>query len=93
MNCSLGQLKNISIAYEKYNITETNPGSLSFSSFEQFYANLTSQPVVKKLDLKQREDDNVDDAINATYWRIYVPIGVAGSCSGNIVFGATKSPE
>jgi len=34
----------------------------------------------------------VNDAINSTYWRIYVPLGVAGTCQGNIVFGATVAP-
>ena len=52
-------------------------------------ANLTESPVIKRFDLSSRTDDLVDDVTNSTYWRIYVPQGVAGSCEGNIVFGAT----
>ena len=32
-----------------------------------------------------------NEAQNRTYWRIYVPLGVAGTCQGNIVFGGRKS--
>lgn len=91
MNCSIGNIKNISINYEKYNLNTSTAGSLTLTEFEAAYVNLTSSPVVKKFDLNYRQNDTEDDAINSTYWRIYVPLGVAGSCSGNIVFGATKS--
>ena len=47
--------------------------------------------VIKKFSLNYRQQDGYDDAINSTYWRIYVPRGVAGTCSGNIIFGATKA--
>lgn len=91
MNCSKGNVKNISIVYEKYNLTASNPSVSGLSEFESLYRNLTSSAVVKKFNLNYRQEDGYDDAINATYWRIYVPKGVAGTCQGNIIFGATKA--
>jgi hypothetical protein len=86
MNCSSGG--NISIASEKFNLTTSTPGSLSLSSFEAGYTNLTSSPTNRKFNLNYRQNDTQDDAINSTYWRIYVPRGIGGTCQGNIVFGA-----
>jgi len=91
MNCSKGTVKNISIMYEKYNLTTSNPGVLALTDIETLYTNLTGGPITKKFNLNYRQAENWDDATNATYWRIYVPRGVAGTCSGNIVFGAIKS--
>lgn len=92
MNCTLGSIKNISIEHEKYNLTNSNPGVLDFPQFIANYTNLTSYPVVKKYDLEYRQNDLINEAINASYWRIYVPLGVAGTCQGNIIFGATIAP-
>jgi hypothetical protein len=89
MNCTLGAIKNISIMYEKYNLTASTPGVLNFTQFNSSYTNLTSSPIVKRFNLDFRQNDTINDAINTTYWRIYVPVGVAGTCQGNIVFGAT----
>jgi hypothetical protein len=91
MNCSLGQIKNISIMYEKFNLTQANTGIVSLTQFELFYKNLTSKPSIQEFNLRSRIQDSYDDAVNASYWRIYVPIGVGGTCAGNIVFGATKA--
>jgi hypothetical protein len=91
MNCSLGSVMNISIYYERFNLSASNPGTLTLSAFDNGnYTNLTGTPTVKTFNLYYRQDDIVNDAINTTYWRIYVPVGVAGSCRGNIVFGAVK---
>ena len=93
MNCTLGATQNISIEYEKYNLTTSNLGAMDLSSFEGNYTNLSSSSVINEFNLGQRFNDTdqyVDDT-NSTYWRIYVPLGVAGSCSGNIVFGAVQS--
>jgi hypothetical protein len=92
MNCSLGSIKNISIQYEKYNLTTSTAGTLTLAQFEANYTNLTSVSVLKKLNLPYRQNDAAagTDDTNATYWRIYVPIGVAGSCQGNIIFGAAQ---
>jgi hypothetical protein len=92
MNCTVGAIKNISIYHEKYNLTNTNPGVLDLPQFIANYTNLTSAPVVKTYNLNFRQNDTFNEAINASYWRIYVPLGVAGTCQGNIVFGATVAP-
>jgi hypothetical protein len=89
MNCTIGAIRNISIANEKYNLTTSHPGVLDLPQFVSNYTNLTSAPVVKKYDLEFRQNDTFNEAVNTTYWRIYVPLGVAGTCQGNIVFGAT----
>jgi hypothetical protein len=93
MNCSQGAVPNISIQYEKYLLNRSVTGTLDLSQFELNYTNLTSSPVVKKFNLPRRTDDGTQylDETNSTYWRIYVPVGVGGSCSGNIVFGAARS--
>ncbi len=93
MNCSLGRTAEIAIEYEKYNLTDTTPGEVSLTTFENLYLNLTSEPVVKEFNLNARTDDLVDNAIKGSYWRIYVPKGAAGTCQGNIVFGAVQAPE
>ncbi|HOF44162.1 MAG TPA: hypothetical protein PLE51_02195 [Candidatus Pacearchaeota archaeon] len=92
MNCTLGSIKNISIEHEKYNLTTSHPGVLDLTQTLTRYANLTSAPVVRRYNLEYRQNDLVNEAINSTYWRIYVPLGVAGTCEGNIVFGATTAP-
>jgi len=92
MNCSLGN-KNISTDYEKYNLTASNSGPLTLPEFESLYTNSSSNPNVRKFDLNHRQDDITNDAFNSTYWRVYVPPGVAGTCSGNIVFGAVQAGE
>lgn len=92
MNCTLGLIKNITIENEKYNLTNSTPGVLDLANFIANYTNLTSTPEVKKFDLNYRQNDTFNEAINASYWRIYVPLGVAGTCEGNIVFGATVAP-
>jgi len=93
MNCTGGLTKNISIDYEKFNLNMSSFGAINLSEFEANYSNLTSTMAVKKFDLNYRQNDTENKAINATYWRMYVPLGVAGNCSGNIVFGAVQSAE
>jgi len=65
---------------------------MNLSEFEKKYVNLTSSPNVKKFNLDYRKNDLTNDAINVTYWRIYVPLGVSGNCQGNIIFGAVQAP-
>ena len=92
MNCTLGNIGEINITYERYNLTESNAGALnSLSEFDAApYINLTSSPIIKQFNLNYKQDDTVALAHNSTYWRIYVPIGVAGTCQGNIIVGATQ---
>jgi hypothetical protein len=92
MNCTVGFSKNITINHEKYNLTDTHSGVLEISQTIANYTNLTSAPAVKKYNLNYRQNDTFNEAVNYTYWRIYVPQGVAGTCQGNIVFGATVAP-
>lgn len=91
MNCSLGAVKNISVYYEKYNLTSSNDSILTLSQFESIYSNLSSSATIKRFNLNYRQNEAFNEAENSTYWRMYVPIGVAGNCSGNIVFGAIRS--
>ncbi len=92
MNCTLGSNKNISVHYEKFNLTSTSSIDQSdFSEFDQYYANLSETPTIYNFNLNYNFDETTNGAYNDTYWRVYVPLGVAGSCSGNIIFGATKS--
>jgi hypothetical protein len=92
MNCSEGDLRNISIENERFNLTTPNPGLITIGEFETKYTNLTSYPNIKKYNLDYRKDDETNDAINSTYWRIDVPSAITGNCEGNIVFGAVQAP-
>jgi hypothetical protein len=92
MNCSEGEIRNISIDYEKFNLTAANMGSITLSEFEARYTNLTSSPDIKEFNLDYRKNDVTNDAVKNTYWRIYVPSEITGNCQGNIVFGAVQAP-
>ncbi len=94
MNCTLGSIKNISIQHEKYNLTVSHSGVLTSLQITSNYTNLSAAPTPKIFNLDYRRNDThpfVDDT-NSTYWRIYVPLGVAGTCQGNIIFGAVVAP-
>ena len=93
LNCTLGTVKNISVHYEKYNLTASNPGDLNFATFDSLYLNLSSSPIVRRFELNSKQTDDAVLSLNSTYWRVYVPLGVAGSCRGNIIFGATQDGE
>ena len=92
MNCSEGEIRNISIEYEKFNLTNSNGGAMNLIEFESKYVNWTPSPDVKKFDLDYRKDDSLNEASNFTYWRIYVPSEISGECQGNIIFGAVQAP-
>lgn len=93
MNCTQGSVQNISIEYERYNLTASNDSNLNYTQYQSIYLNLSSDPIVRTFNVPQRQNDTGQffDDTNASYWRIYVPLGVAGSCSGNIVFGAVQA--
>lgn len=91
MNCSLGATRNISIGYEKYNLTFSNTSIMNLTDFQLRYQNLTNSSVIRAYGLNQRFNDTTDEAFNSSYWRIYVPLGVAGGCTGNIIVGATRA--
>lgn len=91
MVCDYGTVQNISIDYEKYNLTESHSGSQTLSQFEANYTNLTDTPTVRIFNQLPRTNDSVNDVLNSTYWRVYLPLGVAGTCNGTILFGAVQA--
>ena len=77
-NCTQG---NISIQYEKYNITDQGQDVTR-------YYNLSSSPAsVPGLTVNQQVDDT-QQVINRTYWALYVPPNPFGTCNGTVVFQA-----
>ena len=91
MNCSNG--RNISIGYEKYNLTASNPGDLTLAQFASLYKNLTDNAVNEtefNLDFRKNDTSDFIDDFKLAYWRIFVPGGIAvnTSCSGKINIGA-----
>jgi hypothetical protein len=92
MVCTLGNIGTIAIEHEKYNLTASNPGQLTLAQLTGNYTNLTSgAPPIRQFELDYRTNDTVNEAIKQSYWRIYVPRGVAGTCNGSIIFGATQA--
>jgi hypothetical protein len=91
MNCTLGAIKNISIEYEKFNLSKSTQGTLTHQEFIGNYTNLTSSPTTKEFNLDYRTNDDLNDANKTSYWRTYVPEGIAGNCLGNIIFGAVQA--
>ncbi|MGV8152528.1 MAG: hypothetical protein ACP5OG_05595 [Candidatus Nanoarchaeia archaeon] len=91
MNCSQGVNPNISIYYEKYNVSDSNPGVFTLEQLENIYSNLSSSVIVRKFNLDYKKTNDEAVVFDSTYWRMYLPRGAAGNCSGKIVFGATKS--
>ena len=80
---------NISIGYEKYSLYPwTNYSNMT---------NLTSNQVgIANFTLYQRINDSSEEFghdFNATYWRIYIPLGVTGFCNGTILFVARPTPD
>jgi hypothetical protein len=90
MNCTSGIVQNITVEHAKYNLTGSTSGSLTLGQTSNYYLNLTTNPVTKIFNLGSRQNDTFNEAYNNTYWRMYVPTGVEGNCSGNIVFGARQ---
>lgn len=87
MKCSTG---NISLENEKYNLTNTNLGSMNLGQADLVYSNMSGQTVIKEFNLDYRTKEDENDAFNSTYWRIYTPslAKARGTCNGNIIFGA-----
>ena len=73
---------NISVGWERYSIND-------WDLFNDMI-NLTSDPVgLANYTLPQRLNDTTvifGDDQNATYWRIYIPLGVTGYCNGTLKF-------
>ncbi len=87
MDCDFG---NVSIENEKYNLSESNAGSLNLGQADLLHTNISSITVIEEFNLDYRSNEGANDASNLTYWRIYVPVGTGGDCQGNIIFGASQ---
>jgi hypothetical protein len=75
------QFNNISIANEKYSLNAT-------ADFATQYVALSSNfTIVNSLMLPQQQNDS-QQVINNTYWRLYVPPNPFGQCNGTVVFQA-----
>ncbi len=80
MNCTIG---NISVNRERYSVSS----GVSYSGMGQ----LTSSAVqVDTFNLAKKTQDGVNST-KEVYWKMGVPLGVAGNCSGYVVFGAVAS--
>jgi hypothetical protein len=92
-NCTQGNVQNISVQYEKYNLTASNPGVITHAQAMANYTNLSSgNAPIRFYNLSYRlNDSDPFDATKQSYWRVFVPVGVAGNCTGNIIFGATTA--
>jgi hypothetical protein len=83
--------KTIPIENQKYNLTHSTEGDITLGDFEPAYSPLGSDAEIKEFNLDYRKNQIVNDAFRPTYWRIRVPESIEGTCSGNIVFGATTA--
>lgn len=91
MNCTLGLNGTISQDYERYNLTDSTSTSVSLTEFLLGYKKVANTDVLESIGLNFRHNDETSEAINPTYWRIYVPTEVAGTCEGNLVFSAVAA--
>jgi hypothetical protein len=92
MNCNMS-FTGIPISNLKYNLSESNPGILDFEQHNLLYFNLTSNVRKRAFNLDYRKNDIASEAVKDTFWRVLVPVGAGGTCSGNIVFGAVRGAE
>jgi hypothetical protein len=83
MNCTFG---NISAEHQKYNLTSSNPGSLDLGATDLVYSNMSILTEIKEFNLDYRTSEENNEAVNSTYWRIYVPLSVGGGCQGKVIF-------
>ena len=78
MNCSTG---NIALSYEKYN----KNANVAYASMTA----LTGATVlIPSYSIFQRQSETLE-SINSTYWKIAIPPGVGGTCTGKILFTAS----
>ncbi len=94
MNCTDGN--SIGVEHEKYNFTESNNIPLDFLEMDNLYTNLTAEGYIAELNLPQHQNDSADlitDATNSTYWRLYIPPGIANeaSCTGYILISGVAN--
>jgi len=77
-NCSFGT---IILDYERYDtVAGTGFGAMTLLT--------DTTTLIPSFYVPQRQDDTLE-AINATYWKIQIPVGAGGVCNGKILFSAT----
>lgn len=81
MNCTKG---NISVEFQKYSIYESTPYN-SMTSLSGIPA------MISNLELLQRTNDTTyKNDRNYTYWKIGIPVGVSGLCTGFVTFNSVS---
>jgi hypothetical protein len=82
MMCELG---NISNTYLRYSI---NTSAL----YTDMYNITNSSTMIPGSTIPSRTDDNVYGiSRNATYWKLQIPTGIAGTCNGTLIFSAVDA--
>ncbi len=82
MVCEVG---NISIGYEKYNLTTASLGYTAMTNLSGSIAGFTEP----NFNLASAVTSS-SPSIKNTYWKIGVPTGTRGQCNGTIVFNAVQ---
>lgn len=77
MNCTYG---NIARQYEKYNITS--------EPYTSMYELQTSPTMIPDFYILKRTSAS-SDSTNKTYWRLEIPSGAGGICTGKVLFTAS----
>lgn len=76
---------NISNIYERYSLND-NP------TFSAMYNITNETTLIPDLTIPNRwNDTHYGNSTNATFWRLYVPLGVAAECNGTVVFSASDA--
>ncbi|NTV23424.1 MAG: hypothetical protein HGA85_03550 [Nanoarchaeota archaeon] len=78
MNCTVGT---IAIGFEKYN----RNGNINYGAMTALTGVTTQIPIYS---VYQRQSETIE-SINATYWKMSVPPGAGGICTGKILFTAS----
>jgi hypothetical protein len=79
-DCDYGS---IPVGDEKYSIVSETAYS-SMTSLSDVSVNITGFTV------PQRIDESLE-SINSTYWKVYIPVGAGGLCTGKILFTASDT--
>ena len=77
-NCTFGS---INVDYERYD-------SVNGTAWSAQTPLTVASAMISNFYVRQRTDE-AQDSINATYWRLKIPIGAGGVCNGKILFTAS----
>lgn len=80
-------LNNITLGQHRFSNVSgvTWPNMINLTYNASFIANVTLQ------NRTNATNPTVEGALNTTYWRVRVPLGVGGNCNGTIEFAATTA--